>query len=262
MAETAQERPKRAKRRGYKSEGAQCTGKHMVEIRVDLRGFEKLSRDLKTFAKRGVPYAIRDALNGSAFAVQKEWKSGVRQSFTLRNRYTEQSIRVDKAKGTNVGSMQSVTGTIADYMDDQEFGASTTGPVPGPAAAGNAPGSNKRTRLTRSAFRFGGVGVSRPTAKPLGKRRQNAIALAIAVRKGERFALLNRITSKGKGIFEVKGGKRGAKTKLIWSLKKGSMKVKPTPTLTKALAMSTGHMNKAINDAFIGQLKRNRVMGY
>lgn len=214
-------------------------------ITVDLSDFKKLRRDLEK-AKKSLPYTARKVLNNAAFILRSEWQSEVRNAFTLRNSYTVGSIRVEKATGTDLSSMQSKTGSVADYMERAEEGETVTGPVPAPAAAGNAPGSNKRTRLTRRAFQFGGIQVGAKGPK-LGKRRQNAIALAIAMRKGERFVLLNRTTAKGKGIFEVRGVKRGkVNMRLIWSVKKGSMRVEATPTMARANKRARPHIERAI----------------
>lgn len=238
----------------------------MIGIRVDLRDFKRLSDDLEKMAKRAIPYAIRDTLNGSAFALQKGWRGEVKRTFTLRNRYTEQSIRVDKAQGTSIAGMKAVTGTIAPFMPDQEEGGTVRGrgahkAIPSAAAAGGALGA-KRKSVVRSGFRLSSIQVTQRPLPKYGRRRQNAVAMAIAIRKGERFALLNRIKSKGRAIFEVKGGKRSGRARLIWDVSRGSVKVPREPTLQRSIALSSRVFEKVQYEAMLTQLRRNKVMGY
>lgn len=238
----------------------------MVDIKVELKGFGKLTDDLNKFAARGLPYAVRDTLTGSAFALQKRWRAEVKSSFTLRNRYTEQSIRVDKAQGAKVESMQAVTGTIAPYMPDQEEGATVRGrgkhkAIPTAIAAGQGQGA-KRTRVVRAGLRLQAVNVPTHPLPSMGRRRQNAVLMAIAIRKGERFALLNRIKTKGRAIFEVRGGKRSGRARMVWDMSRGSVKVHREPTLHRSIASSTADFERAQYAAVLKQLQRNKVFGY
>lgn len=238
----------------------------MASITVDTRDFAKLHAELEKFRKTALPYAQRDALNGCAFELRKQWQSEIKGAFVLRSPFTERSIRVDKATGLDPKSMKSVTGSIASYMGDQEEGATIRGKgkhkaIPGPAAGGQPAGSGIRTGLIRSRYRVGAITVGHPSVARFGRRRQNAVVMAIAIRKGERFAILNRIKG-GKGIFEVRGLKRSGKTKLIWDLSKGSVKVKPAPTMHRAAAICAPRFQRITENALLTQLKRAKVMGY
>jgi hypothetical protein len=235
-------------------------------VYVDTSDFKKLHRDLQTFAKRAFPYAVRNALTGCAFEARKVWQMEIRSTFTNRNAFTERSIRVEKATGVDVRGMKAVVGSVAPYMGDQEHGAVIRGKgkhkaIPGPAAAGLKPGG-QRTKVVRPQFRLGAINVNHPSLARYGRRRQNAVVLAIAIRKGERFALLNRATSRGRGLFEVKGLKRKAKVKLLYNVSKGSVRVKPEPTMRRAVLRSKGTFERITATAMIQQLKRYRVMGY
>ncbi len=86
--------------------------------------------------------------------------------------------------------------------------------------------------------------------------------MAIAIRKGERFALLNRISRKGRGIFEVRGGKRSGRARLVWDMSRGSVKVPREPTLERSIKHSASAFEAAQYKAVLNQLKRNKVMGY
>lgn len=244
-----------------------------LSVYVDTSDFKKLHDHLARFKKTALPYAARDALNGCAFELRKEWQSQIRTTFTNRNNFTERSIRVEKASGNNLKTMQSRTGSVAAYMGDQEGGATVRGrgkhkAIPAPTAGGGKPGAGRRPKLVSSRYRLSSVSVKQPSLAKYGRRRQNAIVMAIAIRKGERFALLNRAKGKGRGIFEVKGNKRagkhhsGGKTKLIWNVSQGSVKVKPEPTMRRAVNASAYRFERAIYSALLNQLRRNRLLGY
>lgn len=234
-------------------------------VYVDTRDFRKLHDHLERFAKRAVPYAARDALNGCAFELRKEWQEKIRGTFTLRNKFTERSIRVEKASGLDLRTMQSRTGSVAAYMADQETGATIRGSgkhkaIPAPGAANQAPGA-RRTRVVTSSKRLGAIHINSPALAKYGRRRQNAIALAIAIRKGERFALLNR-TGRGRGIFEVKGLKTKAKVRLLYDVSRGSVKVKPSETMRHAVVGAGHRFERVIYDSLLRQLHRNKLLGF
>ena len=56
---------------------------------------KQLESDLKTFARRALPFATKATVNGAAFNAQREAKQNVREDMLTRNRFTEQSIRVE-----------------------------------------------------------------------------------------------------------------------------------------------------------------------
>lgn len=238
----------------------------MLRVTIDTKDFGKLSRDLKKYRETALPHAVRDALNGCAFELQRSWREEIGQSFVTRTPFTERSVLVDKAKGGSIRSMQAVTGSRAPYMGDQEEGAVIRGKgkhkaVPA-AVAGGAAGPGVRPKVVLGRFRLGGIKVRDPKVGRFGRRQRNAIALETAARTGNRFALL----SKGKGgraIFEVRRvGRRQFKTRLIWNLDRGSVVVKPEPTMHRSADHNAGAFRKITERALLNQLKRNRVMGY
>ena len=239
----------------------------MATITIDTRDFGRLHSELEKFRKTALPYAQRQALNDCAFELRTQWQVEVKREFTIRSPFTERSIRVEKATGLNTRSMRSVTGSVALYMGDQEEGATIHGKgkhkaIPGPVAGGSPAGSAVRKGLIRSRYRVGAIQVGHPSLAKFGKRRQNTVVMAIAIRKGERFALLNRAKGSGKGLFEVRGLKRSGKTKLIWDLSKGSVHLHPTPTMHRAAAVCAPRFQRIVESSLITQLKRAKVMGY
>jgi hypothetical protein len=238
-----------------------------MRVEVELKDFDRLQRDLQTFARKAVPYATRAALTSSAFAARQAWQAEIRGSFTLRNKFTERSIRVEKATGLVLGSMQATTGSVTDYLDEQESGATIRGgkhkPIPAPAAAGLKAGSSSRPRLVRAGNKLGALNALKQ-GKPRGntsKKRRNASAIAQAIAKGNKVALLERKKG-GRGLFAIAGGKRKVRMRMLWDMSRGSVKVKPEPTLQRSLARISSKLEGIHYDALVTQLRRNRVFGY
>lgn len=235
-----------------------------MPLSVTFKGLDEARRDLRNFAERAVPFAARNALNTLAFEARTQWQREIRGAFTLRNRFTERSILVTKAQGRDINRMAALVGSTAPYMGDQEQGALVRGRsglkgIPAPAAAGQQPGG-KRTRLVRAANRLGAIKVSHPTLK--GDRRQrNAIALALARRKGQTVALLERPKG-GKGLFRLMGGKRKVRTRLLWDFSKRAVRVPAEPTLQRTLKAVERKGEHILQASILSELRRNHVFGY
>src|SRR6185503_17958101 len=178
----------------------------MIDITVDTK---KVVKDLKTFREKAVPYAVRNALNRSAYAARGAWQEEIRNSFTLRNKYTERAVRYEKATGKDVAGMIAKVGSVADYMDEQEHGASIHAnakhkAIPGPVAAGQTPGG-KRTKLVRAGNKLAALHALRAPGNT--RKQRNAVALAMSRRAGRDVALLERPKG-GKGLFRLMGGRK------------------------------------------------------
>jgi len=230
----------------------------MIDLSVRWNGVDSMLHDLKLFQAKAVPFASRNAVNTSAFEARRQWQGEIKRSFTLRNQYTERSIRVDKAQGLDTRRMFAVVGSLAPYMAKQETGGTGSKAIPGPAAAGQAPGS-KRTRVVRAGLRISRLTVQKIRAR--NKRQFNAIAIAMASRRGQKVALLHR-PGGGKGLFEIKGGKRSPTTRLLYAVGHGHDRVPATPTLQRTLNRMEARMPRIMHDALLGELKRHRIAGY
>jgi hypothetical protein len=236
----------------------------VISVTVDWRGAKAGIAMLERYAKKAIPHATRNYVNSAAFAAQKEWKGQIKRTFTTRNQYTERSIRVEKAQGLNVRTMSARVGSVAEYMGTQEDGGTVKGksgrkPIPGPVAAGMAPGAN-RTRLVRRSNWLGRLQA--PSVNATGSRKQrNAAALRVARAQGKKVALLER-PSGGKGLFQISGGKRKIKTRLLWDLSRSSVRVEPAPTLQRTLKRISPRLPMMAKVAVVEQMKRNRLFGY
>ena len=113
---------------------------------------ERLRRALETYAERGVPHAVRKALNASAFEARKAWISRIESTFTLRKAWTTRSVRVSKARGTSMSRMEAVLGSTAPYMAIQETGGTKRKggrhgvPIPTSVSSGEGRGARPRPR--------------------------------------------------------------------------------------------------------------------
>lgn len=231
-----------------------------ISIRVDAK---KAVRDLRTFKNSAIPFAARNSLNRSAFAARELWQEEIRNSFVTRNRYTERSVRVERASGRDPSAMMAKIGSIADYMGLQEHGGTEHGKsghkaIPGPVAAGLPPGAN-RTKLVRPANYVGALHVRK--GKGRTRAQYNAVAIKMAKRRGERAVLLQRPKG-GFGIFKLMGGKRNPKTRLLWDFSRRSVHIKPEPTLQRTLQRVQPRMEAIHLESFVEQLRRHKVFGY
>lgn len=182
-------------------------------VTVDTRGFDRLERILVNTRSRAIPYATRNALNDMAFAARKQWRTEMERSFILRNRWTVGSIRVEKASGTDVGTMHSVVGSVSSYLGKQEFGGtSREDAIPRPRAAGQPASMPTHTRTVRARYRLSGK-IGKGRRPKLGKKR------------------LVYLDSPKAGLYEVWGhGKKGGR-RIVWDMSHGAVHNRAIPTL-------------------------------
>lgn len=229
-------------------------------ITVELKGADQYVKDLKTFAKKAIPYALKEALNGAAFEARRVWGDEIRNRLTTRNQYTARTaLRVEKVKGFSPRNLYSKVGSIADYMAKQEHGGTTRGPIPGPAAAGQAPGG-KRTKPVRVPNRLRALVAAKAT-RGKSRAQRNAIALSIAQRKGQKHVVFERPKG-GKGLFRITGSKRKVNMRLVWALGRGVSHVSQHPTLEPTLRRIGPKLDSLMSDALLKQLKFHRILGY
>ncbi len=229
-------------------------------ITVELKGDKRMLSDLKKMRSRAVPAAIRNALNTAAFETRSIWQREIKSSFTNRNTYTANSVRVEQASASNLVAK---VGSVADYMGTQEDGGAVKGKsghikaIPTAKAAGQS-GNGTRTALVRSRFYLAAIQVAHPTPRG-GRRQQNAIAIAIARKQGKKVALLVRPNG-AKGLFLLGAGtKRKLNTKLLWDVSRGSVRVKPSHTLERSVAMVRPKLEHMMQASLTQQMQRYSI---
>jgi hypothetical protein len=231
-----------------------------LTVKIDVR---QAVKDLKTFRASALPFAIRNSLNASAFLARKEWQQELRESFTLRNKYTERSVLVERASGKVTGAMVAKVGSVAPYMLTQEQGGTVRGRsghkgIPTAPAAGQGEGA-ARTKLVRAGNRLSALNLRK--AHGATKKQRNAVALAMARRRGERVVLLERPRG-GKGIFRLMGGRRKLRVRMLWDFSRGSVQVPAEPTLQRTLAKIQPRMEHIHVASVLEQLRRHKILGY
>jgi len=195
--------------------------------------------DLKTFARRSLPFATRNTVNGAAFEARKLAQDNVREKMVTRNRFTEQSIRVKQSRTLRISRQSAIVGSIADYMEDQEFGGTKvkTGKegvsIATSYAAGQGLDAQPRTRLPRKPNKMANIKLQRRRKKGSGRKQANLVAIKQAAKSGRKYVFLD--LGRRQGIFKVIGGKRRPKLRMVHDMTKQSVNIPRNPWLKPAV---------------------------
>lgn len=192
-------------------------------LSIGFRGLDEMQRELETLAKRAVPHAARETLNGLAFAGREIWRDEMRRTLTLRNAWTARQVRVQTARGVRMPEMEALLGHPEDYVRRLEYGIGTRArrsgvPIPSEAAAGQAKGSLAagRKRPVKKAFITRALGKIRRQSKSLPRKARNARAVRDALRNGSRLAYLE--LEHRRGIYRVMGGRKNPDIRELYNL--------------------------------------------
>ena len=236
----------------------------MPDFEADLKDLGRLQKDLQTFSKKSVPFAMRKALNETAFLGRKLWKREMGQRFVLRNKFVVGSLRVVKVtRGQNVAQMFSMIGSISPFMGLQEEGGTKKGKtgavaIPTAVAAGQPLGSN-RTKVVRRPNQMRNINLDR-RIKGGSKAQRNAANVRQAARTKRKYALIEREGGK-KAIVRVTGRKK-LNVKMVWDLSRKSVRVNPTPTLQPTVAKLERLAPAIHRRAIIQELRFRRILGF
>lgn len=232
-------------------------------LKVDTRDLKRLEEHLERYAKRSLPYAIRNGLNTTAFEARKEWVAQLPKAFTLRNTWTEKGLRVDKAGGRSIATMESRVGSIRDYMGEQEQGYTQRkrGKHGVAIPTAGASGQGKKARRTRSIRRSSYLSALNVVKTVTGGRqRRNAVAIALAAKAGG-VAYLD--LGKRKGLFSIQGKpKGGLKIRMLYDLSKPTVVTKPHKTLEPAIEKLMPRLPAIQERALLDELRKQRILGY
>lgn len=216
------------------------------------QGWDRYAKQLRELNKRGLGYAYSATLNDVAFAGRKKWQSELPGAMKLRNTYTTRSIRVERA---SPGRLQSVMGSVADYMGTQEEGATETKKgkhgVPLPAAA---PGKRKKRGRISKNRTLGAIQVM-PSVQ--GHRsRQVVVALAMAKKKGgPQYAFL-KLKAGRRGLYKIDPTKKRAAIRKVWDLSKSSVRIPANPTMKPSALAVLSKVQRYWGKNIAFQLKR------
>ena len=225
-------------------------------IEIDEKQIKQYAADLKTFASRAYPFATKATVNRAAFETRKEYQANMRGELTLRNKWTERSVQVDQARTLEVSRQEAVVGSVAPYMDEQEFGGvvrsgGTYQPIATSYAAGQ---TGKRTRLPRKPNKLRNIRLKR---RPGGS---NPAAVREAAGSGNKYIYMDM--GRRRGIFRVLGSKRKPRIRMVWDLSRRSVRVPRNPLLAPATNKIEKRIPQYYAEAALFQLQRHRILGY
>lgn len=229
---------------------------------INNENVRKLERDLKQMAERALPFATKKTLNDAAFQAQRIIKADLPKDFILKNRFTMRSIRVEQARTLNIRRQQSVIGSTAAFMEDQEFGGIIRSkgkhgvPIPTSFSAGQGEKTKPRTRLPRKANRLRNLRLSKRNKTAASKKQRNMITIRNAIDTGNRVVFLDLQHSKG--IFKITGRKK-LRFKMLYNLTHKSLVIPKRPWLKPAFDESIRMIPAFYADALRFQLKRHRL---
>ena len=224
---------------------------------INDRDIRRLERTLGEMSARAIPYATRNTLNQAAFAVRAEYQKNIRDDLINRNKFTERSVRVERAQGTNITTQKATVGSIADYMDEQEFGDTKTanGAFGVPLATSYSAGqTGQRTRLPRKPNKMQNINLRGRGGRSRSRKQQNFLAVRMAAQSGSKYVFLD--LDRGAGIFKVVGGKRRPKVKMIHDLSRRSVVIPANPLLRRSTDAVAPRMPDLYRDSLEFQISR------
>ena len=232
----------------------------MAMFRIDDRQIQALENDLKTFASRALPFATRNTLNQAAFTAQRFAREGVKDSMINRNRFTVQSIQVEQARMLLISRQSSTVGSTADYMEDQEFGATKTKSgregvsIATSYSSGEGMNTKPRTRLSKKPNKLANIQLRRKRKRGSSRKQQNAATIREAATSNRKFIFLD--LGKRKGIFRVVGGKRQPKIRMVHDMTSQTVVIPRNPWLKPAFDQTVQWIPSLYADSLRFQLKR------
>lgn len=230
----------------------------MLSVKTDQ--IKQMESDLKTFAARAYPFATKNTVNQGAFRGRMYAQQNIEQNMTNRNKFTRNSVRVEQTRTLDVRRQQAITGSIADYLADQEFGAIKTASgsegvaLPTSYSAGQGMGAQPRTRLPRKPNKMRNIKLRNRGRKGASRKQKNLVAIKGAAKSGNKFVFLDM--GRTKGIFRVLGGRRKPRIKMVYDLSRPSVVVPRNPWLAPAVEQARKDMPEIYRKSLKFQLKR------
>jgi len=221
---------------------------------------KRLERFLVATRSRAFPFATKATLNSAAFDTRKRTVKNIGDKLVERNKFTRNSIRVEKTTTLIIEKQESRAGSIAPYFPTTEEGGvkrkkSKRGiPIPTTTATGEAEDAQPRTRLPKGANKLSRIQLRHKRYKAKNRRQRNIIAIREAQKTKRRYIYLD--LGRRQGIFRVGGGKRNPKIKMVYDLSSKSVVIPPHPTLQPAYEQTKKRLPIIYARAVRFQLKR------
>lgn len=212
----------------------------VADVKFDISGIDRFQKiTLEKAASFALPLAIKNTLNSAAFEAMQKSRKTIGEDFTLRNKFTERSVRVVPEKTLKMATMAAVVGSVAGYMESQELGEKRTSKgkhglrIPTSAAAGQTGG--QRTRPILKKYRRGQLKLANEAGRIRASDKGQFILMSIRVAalRGQSPYVFLPFGGKKAGLYRVipagsppspryKRGKKRFSRKFTWGRPKGT----------------------------------------
>jgi len=224
-------------------------------LKIDDKQIKRYENDLKAFKHRAHPFATKATVNGAAFTARRFAQENIRNSMIERNRFTASSVRVEQSRTLNVRRQSATVGSIAGYLETQEFGGTSSGPIATSYSAGQAQDAQPRTRLPRKPNTMQRIKLRKRRKAGSTRKQRNLVAIKQAAEGGSKYVFLDM--GKTQGIFRVLGGKRKPRIKMVWSMTHRTVVVPKNPWLLPAVVRTEQEVPRLYADALRFQLNKH-----
>ena len=240
---------------------------------VDTKNIKRFSRDLLTFNNKLIGKVTRDTLNTAAFTAQKFSRNNVDRDMVVRNKWATRSIQVDMTRRVRINQQETRTGSLAEYMKDQEFGT-TIGkkgkvghPIATSVASGEGRGARPRKKVPTRANRLPNIVLGKKRTRGFKSKRQEIfVRVLLAAKKKEKRIYLD--TGDTKAIYKISGritrtkkGKvrNGVKMNMIYNLSRKSVMIPPIAWLEPATERTRSMMPRIYEDKLKAHLRKGGI---
>lgn len=238
---------------------------------VDTDRITRLELELMRASEKAIPFATRNTLNSAAFSARSHGQENIREKMITRNKFTVNSVGVEKTNATAISQQRAVVGSVADYMDEQEFGAIRAKkgkhgvPIPTAVTSGEGEGVQPRRRVPRRSNRLANLTLQQRRRIARNNKQELLFKVQDAVTSGDRL-FFHEFNGRTKGIFRVRGGSRrfkrgwpvGAELKMLYDLSRPSVRIPATPWLGPAVEKTKREIPRLYVKSLNFQLRRLR----
>lgn len=225
-------------------------------LKFDDSQYKEFEKDLKAFAERALPFANKSMLNTTAFYAQGQMREQIEKKMVNRNAWTKRAVQVETAKTLNMRNQMATVGSVAEYMEDREFGGSSESPIP-TGYSSREEGARPRRKPVMSKNRLASIVLKRRKVKAKNRAQRNIILIKEAAKKGDDYVYLN--FGRTKGIFHVLDSDSDTEIKMVHDMSRPIIPIKPIPTLGPAMDAAEKKMPEFYLEALKFQLERQKL---
>ena len=233
-------------------------------IAVNVAQMRQFEARLLRLNEKGVKFAEVESVNRAAFETMGAARQELGGKMTLRNTWTQKSIRVQRATLT---TPEAVVGSTAGYMETQELGGREEGhggaavSIPTSVSSGEGRGAVPRQKTVRKPNKMTSIILNRrrriSRSGSAGNRsRRNVYTVKRAAATGSKFIFLQ--LQRRRGIFRVYGGKTRPRLEMVQDLTRKSVVIPRNPWLLPVAKDEAKQVARYYSEALARQLRRLR----